>query len=474
MVQFVNDKQPVAPVNRVGTPPYNTVDDRRFEQKSSLLPSKGNLANGKAKLLWSRLPIARLTDETGHRGIDQVVRLASASHAQIVEWHSDLHSFVDAICQNAIEFRGDRLSAEQHRRLFEQIKGEVLVDGSLPLPPRSFIDFRFADLDPQAAIEASEQHLEQQCLQLANQFFSLLDRLRDNNVIGLIEVAETSCRFSYNGRIATIEKGPTQIHRKQKIDPEFADHWHKAYFVDTHATTKVTVQHSLSTHIHHVRNPVLRAIDQTKYPIPQRYQDLFDSFPDWIRSSIVVLEGDLFREDGIEWDTRVESHTDTTLVSSEWERCPALVIGDYVLAGWNDQVIAKEEQVRHNAHSLNQRRHADTLAMRYELAAKCAGGLSIAVMALSFLGSGVISLLAVLVGVAAMFFASQSAQLWRSAGSSPSTATLHAAYVGCLVFAVQSLIFGVIQVSLPAIGFAALLGIGARILANFTRLKFIG
>ena len=55
-------------------------------------PSKDSARRSETELastLWSRLPIARIADETGFRTIEQVIRAASSSHSAIVGWHAE-------------------------------------------------------------------------------------------------------------------------------------------------------------------------------------------------------------------------------------------------------------------------------------------------------------------------------------------------------------------------------------------------
>lgn len=75
--------------------------------------AKTQIANELASELWSRLPISRLVDETGHRSLEQIIRVANSSHSQIVARHQELRQWVKAICHAAIEIRGDEEVSEQ-------------------------------------------------------------------------------------------------------------------------------------------------------------------------------------------------------------------------------------------------------------------------------------------------------------------------------------------------------------------------
>jgi len=192
----------------------------------------------------------------------------------------------------------------------------------LPLPPRSFVDYQFADKEPEAATVAAAQNLKSHCIQIANHFVGLLDQLQKESVVGHVESGDSTCRFSFHGRVAIVEQtGETRREVKHHLDPEFAHPWHQAYIIDTHQKTPAVVQHQQAIHVHHVSKQVLRLPEKTKYTIPKKYRNLLDAIPDCIRPLIRVLEGDLFCEEAVKWDTRLEDRPEVVLVSSDWSRC---------------------------------------------------------------------------------------------------------------------------------------------------------
>ena len=71
-----------------------------------------------------------------------------------------------------------------------------------PLPSRSFVDFKFADLPPAEAWTQAQHRLEQECLQFANHVFALFDTLQQKNVIGQIQETTSTCRFTFFRRVA--------------------------------------------------------------------------------------------------------------------------------------------------------------------------------------------------------------------------------------------------------------------------------
>jgi hypothetical protein len=224
--------------------------------------------------------------------------------------------------------------------------------------------------------------------------------------------------------------------------------------------------HRQCINVHHVRNPILCEPDKTRHPIPRKYRDLLDAIPDWIRPSLRVLEGDLFREEGIEWDTHRENRPDKRLLSSEWQRCPAIVLGDYVLAGWAEQSIAAEESALWQCRVDAETEANTQIARQYDTATRYMGVLAVITMALSLLGGMLFSIIAIVLGVAAMILASIAARHKRKTVDSPSAEVLHISSVGSVIFGFQSMLFALIFSSIPAFGLAVLFAVTSKLLAN--------
>tara|TARA_R110002049_G_scaffold268572_1_gene445047 strand:- start:6957 stop:8393 length:1437 start_codon:yes stop_codon:yes gene_type:complete len=466
MVQIVGEKNATLAagkpsIARAG----NTVRDVG-EEVTPRSPSV-ELADAIASHLWKQLWFARVADETGHRGIEHVVRIASSSHEQVTGWYRDLQKFADAILAATVEVQGDRLSTEYQGNLVAEIKKEIIADDWFPIPPQSFVDYQFADREPEVAIHESVTHLKSQCLTIANHFVGLLDHLRDANIVGEVATAKETCRFSFHNRIAIVRKsGETRRKVDRKLDPEFADHWHKAYITDTYEITDAKVLHQKQTRIHHIRNPAIKTPEKTKYPVPAKYRELIESIPDCIRPLVRVLEGDLFREEGIDWDFKLEERPHTKLLSSEWSRCPAILLGDYVLAGWGELSIADQEQSNFESKQLELEAKADIGAKRFSMAAVIGGVCSVFIMAASLLSANLLTPLAILLGVGSMYLFAQSTTKLTSIIDTRSAqlSLWRVTRFGCVVFAFQAALFAVLNASLIALFLALLLGVAALLI----------
>ena len=374
-----------------------------------------------------------------------------------MEWYGDLRHLAEAIVEAAIAMQGDQLSPDYSRRLFDEIKSEMLTNAPLPLPPRPFVDYQFADKEPEVATVAAVQHLKSHCILIANHFIGLLDHLQKESIVGKVDSGESTCRFSFHERIASVEQtGETQSEVKLALDPEFSHHWHKAYFLDTLQKTPAVVQHQQAIHVHHVRSPTLRLPEKTKYVIPTKYRNLIDDIPDCIRPLIRVLEGDLISERAVKWDTRLEDRPEVVLVSSKWSRCPAIVLGNYVLAGWGELEIADQEDSDDESQRAAEKVKAHTLAQRYAKYANAVGACSIGLMACSLLAYSILTPLAILLGIVSMFLTSQSTHTDDLHQQTLSFARV--LRTGCIVFASQAILFALLQSSLIALLSAMLLG----------------
>ena len=446
----------------------NRIESRR---DSDLVSNVDDLASQLASYLWNQLPMARLADESGHRGIEQIVRVASASYDQLLHWQTELKAFAESICRTAIEIRGDGVSEGYFQRLHDDIFAEMLKDLSLPLPHRSFIDYKFADLPPSTAVEVATTHLEQLCIKTIQQLFETLGQLRAKQIVGHVDLAEATCRFTYHRRVAIVEKATDSPQRVERVafgDPNRIDD----HRLNTYDETAIQIQHRRAEHIHHVRNPVWREPEQIQLPIPGKYLQLIEECPDWIRPQLRVLEGALFREERREQDTRIESRPETQLISSQWVRDPAIVLGDFVLAGWGEEAIVGEEERIRTTQSNEQSHNTSRKASRYRAFTITVSILSLGAMLLSgWLMPTLMATLAIGLGVAGMVLTSQASgyALVAQGKSSSSHALIQTLMVGCAVFTIQGLIFAGLYQSQSALILSTLLFGGCLILNRINR-----
>ncbi|HBE67640.1 MAG TPA: hypothetical protein DDW52_05770 [Planctomycetaceae bacterium] len=463
----IADKQASSMVNRA---PSETTRRNRIRSSFDDLfispeeLSKKRLANELASELWRRLPISRSAEQSGGRGIEKTIRIATSSASQVQAWYRELCDFVPAIAKAAIELRGEKLSDAMSLELSTDMERQMLQGVRYPLPSRSFVDFKFAALPPAEAWTQAQRRLEQECLQFANHVFALFDLLQQKSIIGQIQETSSTCRFTFFRRIAIAAPPKHKIEKRSRVDPIFQFPGHTIFLEESFQISDYGIQHRNCQCVHHVRNPVLNRPNETANPLPEKYRCLIDACPDWLADSVRVLEGELFREERIEWDLYTENRRDKDeKVIERVRRCPAVVFGPFILAGWGEATIKEEESRQRRKQTATTRKLFAKKARISDMLALVVGVLAVAVIALTGATTAATTSLAVLLGLAAMLLAGNAAHLRMIARESLSATKVlaHSTLIGATVFAVQGLLFGMMHWSLPAFGLAALASICA-------------
>lgn len=466
----LSDKQTSTTVNRIASTVANRNRVRSHFDDLLTSPeelSKNRLANELASALWSRLPISRSADQSGERDIEHTLRIATASTSQVQSWYGELRDFVPAIAKAATELRGEVLSETLRDELSAEMEQQMLEQIRYPLPSRSFVDFKFADLPPAEAWTQAQCRLEQECLEFANHVFALFDTLQKKNVIGQIQETTSTCRFTFFRRAAIAAPPKNRNEKRTRRDPDFQIPGHTVFLEETLQISDYDIQHRHAQCVHHVRNPVLNRPDATLNPLPEKYSQLIDACPNWLADSVRVLEGELFREERIEWDLHTEIRTDERVIE-QVRRCPAVLFGPYILAGWGELAI-KEEENRHREEQDEITREVSAKKARItQLLSFAVAAMAIAAILFTGSATAVVTSLAVILGLAAMAIAGNAAHLASVARGSLSAGRvlLHSTLIGSTVFAVQGLIFSLMHWSLSAFGIAVLSAVIAAITFN--------
>ncbi|MCA9148121.1 MAG: hypothetical protein KDA92_02415 [Planctomycetales bacterium] len=400
--------------------------------------------------LWSALPIARLCDEVGHRGIKHVIQTASASHSQIVQWHSELRQFIDDLLSVVTVIENNQIVEPSAFRpwLFDAAKNECGLKSVSPLPPRSFVDAHFADLLPEIALERAKQELERHCSQIVTTLFNVLDALQRHRRIGSVTFGDAACQFTFFTREVRISDRQDSRVTKRRLDPAHTNRWVKAYFEDDVRQTRLTVQHRDIARTHYVFDFTLNCLNKTRFPVPGRYQAFCEAVPDWIRPSLRILEGDLFREQCVASDAREDQFLEEVVVSTSWTRCPAIMLGPYVLAGWGNEAIESEEESHRVMYAVADRNRSIHRAALTSLASKCIAVSAIVCALMSAVLGATAAVIAIVLTTLAMHLAGMSAR--DRHGFTDTSLVLHEmARVGTSTFAAQAFIFGLLTMSWP-------------------------
>lgn len=403
--------------------------------------------------VWSRLPISRL-GETGHRGIEHVIGIVSASCSQITAVYHELQTFVTAVIDAAIEQRGIPASQEVLSTVHVNQRTRLLEDIRFPLPPRSFVDFEFANLPVDEAVALADARLKKACSEFSRQLLSLLKQLQEQQLVGEIHRTESTCRFTFFRRVALVEDVSSKTFERANLrnDPVFQIPGHTVFLYDLYERVEASIQHRHALHVHHVRDPMFSDYGQTKYPLPEKYRSLVQCCPDWMQPCLSILEGELIREERIEWDLFTEKVADRKFIERR-RSCPAVMLGDYVLAGWNEQAINEERRKRSdvaNARELN------ATSKQFAVLAVAAALSSLLAIGLSASSTALMVSIAILLGVAATFFSAAWTHCRDAARRSLHTEQVlyTAVTCGASLFASQCLLFSIRHASLSALATA--------------------
>jgi len=408
-----------------------------------------------------------LAAASGDPAIETIISTVSASHSQIVKWHNELKPFVAALCHANLECRGrEQLVESCHPTIAAEIAESLASEGLFSLAPQTFVDYKFGDHAPADAVESATERLEQMCLDLVNELFALLTRLQKQKMVGWVEYTDNTCRLTFFRRVAILEEieGRTsQVgfgSRTESNEGRITDrvenvrHWTRE------------IQHRDAVHVHHVHQPVVRQIEEAEYPIPLKYQRLAATVPDWIRPSLRVLEGDMFREQQIEKDSKKETqhHKEYFIEEVSWQSEPAILFADFVLAGWGEKEI-EEEKSRLRSQAPPPKVSLPTLAKRYHAASISTAVLAVAATVGSYWSSLPMTLLAIVLGVGVLYLASRAAHFLLLARQKLTVSRVlsHTALVGGTTLLVQSVLYSILHQSLPALLPAALGGVAAFI-----------
>ena len=461
----VFEKSAQTSINRLGVSSSNRIGQ-------TLTSSDNTFKASIAAELWAQLSFARLADETGHRGMEHIVRVASTSYEQILDWHLDLKRMSKAICRAAIEIRGDSTSQQFLQTLSQEMQAKALGEFVPPMRPLSFIDSKFADLDPTMAMAIATEQLERLCVDTVTQLFLMLDQLQAMNLVGSVDYGDASCRFTFHRRVAILSKGNSSTKQTRRFDNLESAQAFDDHHLDTYQQTDIEIQHRTALHAHHVLKPILREIEQVRYPLPTQYRQLIDDCPHWLRPHLRILEGDLFREKSVEWDQELETRPDVELVSSQWVRDPAIVFENYVLAGWGEEAITEQETLVRDQQAVVDKANTLEMAYPYGLGAIALSILSVLVMLLSIaFTSLLLPIIAIVLGLSGLYLASHAIQN-ALIGQDRWTILREIALTtlaGCRLFCIDALLFALIHQSIVAGVLALFLGGIGAIIFSFNR-----
>lgn len=373
-----------------------------------------------ASELEPQLIFSTMGRDVGFIGIEQICKATSASRQQFEEWCQQVQLLVDRVVTCAIELEAEDVPDETVSAERAKLKQELLQGIELPTPPDPIVDFKFADLMPEQASQSAIKILRNECVTFASSFVRLLLTLQDKLIVGSIEHTRTSCKAEFYRHQIVFEASGSQLRRYPSHASSDAG---SSFRVDVYREQGFKVTTSTVSHVHHVHHPVRRHLGSEKHPIPCRFIPILDTIPNWIAPSLRILEGMQINEIQREERTSEHANLKRQYVSSVWQLEPAILIGNFVLAGWNEREIELEERRRGRSVSANRFQQSKTTSTAWLAVAGLLGAASIACMALSARSQS-LPLLSLLLGTGAVYAGSHASALSRKDGQGKSLATL--------------------------------------------------
>lgn len=285
---------------------------------------------------WQMLPTSDVEQAASH---DALVR-ATARCSQLLEQRrKEIRDFVNVLCLHVvnIQVRGElhpeaaRFASASARRDLLAAVEQVFV----PIEP-----ILTADLMPQplpVVQDAVQNWLKTATHNVASQFVLALHALVESDVVGIIEwTSEQVCKLHYFRH--TVIQGRVTTHKTSIVERIERD----TLTIEETEKLRARNRYTVERHEHHVMNAEALKLEQTRLPIPQKYNDLINRIPEWLRPQVRILEGDLFLEHAANRLIRQDEWETERIVRNTYKIDPAILLGHYVLSGWGEQEVDRE------------------------------------------------------------------------------------------------------------------------------------
>lgn len=305
--------------------------------------------------LWSRfeLPLA-----TAHLA-EEFVQIYNGDRQQLAGWRSDIQRLLDAIGAVNFEFRvegGRPERADDITRLLAERSQTAHEKFLFPKPvPDKTLFVTLLLQPPEDVHRALMQELQTQLSIFVTDIFATLDRLVAVDALGTIEwVSESLCKFNFLRDLVIHEPAADRIEEvREKVKLGDSD-WLSTK-ANSFRVESVINRHRVELHEHELMNAVRESLDKATVVIPREIQPVLEAIPEWLKSMSEIVSGTCVRTRQAqiavkdeEWQTRefIGSRIVTESISTDVYFDPAVTLGNYVLAGWSDMDIHREEQLR--------------------------------------------------------------------------------------------------------------------------------
>jgi len=282
-----------------------------------------------------------------------------ASLLQLERFRGDVDDLVRASCQANLEFRqqlGDTYESARDEVIQTSLDEMLKQAASNWLPARNVIDARLVSRPVAEVRQRLEQALDNAVREFCSQFFELLARCVDRELMGLVEwLPNNCCSYHFFKRVVIQENEGSS---RQVRETQFQRVTERDRATGRQIIGKRTIEetrgqgrhyHRCARHQHDVMNAIHTTIGNSKVAMPPPVVRLCESVPDWLAPFVQVIDGTIFRERIVERDMGVASWKDVQSHDEPIIGCePGIIIGHFVLTGWGPREV-KAEMLRRDS-----------------------------------------------------------------------------------------------------------------------------
>ena len=277
---------------------------------------------------------------------------------QLQQFRQDVENMVRYACLANLEFRqatGETNVNARDAALRAKLD-EMLANAACDwLPIRNILDEKLVSQHVSTLRNHLGVALAAAVAEFAKQFFELLAKLVERQMLGLVQWYPNNCCGYHFYKQVIIQENKGGDPRKRLVSEQIYERIGEGSTLNrvigkrTLAETvgRGTHYHRFARHEHRVMNTVHTTIGNSRVVMPPQVVRLVEQIPKWLYSFVAVIDGNIFREIISEQDLREENWTDVQLRDEPIYGCePAVIIGRYVLTGWGPREVAEEEARR--------------------------------------------------------------------------------------------------------------------------------
>ena len=421
-----------------------------------------------------------VVDFSNAKSKTELAQQATKSTEVIHARQADVKTFAESICFEVIELRVRGNQVPEARasalRSARRLLCEKVQECNRPLAPVLTADLISQPLD--SIIPILNEWFRNSCHEIASRLLQTMHILVQQDVVGLVEwPGENACKLNFFQHVITQDQ--IRRRRSQSVQQDdFSEEGFRSVRLETWEHIEGRNRYSIERHEHHVMNTKLNSIGSTQFPIPKDKQAFLSRVPPWIKQHLKILEGDLILEKVDRRHVGDDHWKTTPQLRSSYEIEPAIVLGHYVITGWGQKEIEKEAFRRKRIAAVAQRQDENVgvpkttrpeNGITYDKLkpwVQASAGASIASMFFCWLQPTAMVPISIVLGLAAIVLGAKTAvsySVWKHSALDIFFAIATSTALAALIFAMLSLLYGIIFANWSLLLIAFPLGLVAHI-----------